>query len=504
MGESPINPVGVDWAVVNKIVAFLVKQLMRNRIESETANLKSWLSGKKGALGARYRRAMADIERRGFDIKVDSKIKAFVKLERYYKLGKAPRLIMGRNPKFNILYSEFIKEYEGAFFKLPQVANACDFLECGEKFEKLLGEWMLENDMEAYESTQWGGLLFIEYLVMFEFLVTGLGMSAAQFDDLFIAKVHKRVNTGVGISAGFEWCRGSGDMDTSTGNGTINYVTTMYQQIMNYCPNCPIENCPRAGCVTQSFCLKGDDSYMKIPRNTTPHNYYANFGLCAKMIVRRDPLETEFCSGHFIEYRPGKYIYAQKLQKLCDSLKTCINTDIVRRGCVAHYYKSIGMMYAVLYGDLPIYSDIARFLMTVNVKYGLQLDVVTSWNLKAGFEAKHKKFEVDASCALLSISNASGFSYAELDQIRVFCNNNKFVLPESQLKRFNPVKPRICLDSFTISEYSDIPIERRGTSNNDILWYINHDTMIHNFRSTRRAWNRGNYHIDVGLFPHCT
>lgn len=447
--------------------------------------MKNWVENKTGKIGQRTRKAYREIYDKGFQFGRDSAIKAFVKLERYFEEGKAPRMIMGRDPKFNVLYSQFIEPYEKAFFSLEQVANACDFEECGRKFAKLLGAWMGENDMSKFEATQWFKLLFIEFYVMYLFLVIYLKFDEDVFVRVFAEKCIKDVKTGVGISAYFLYCRGSGDMDTSCGNGTINYVTTQYFLIKNFCPKCQLDNCSEPGCMSFSFVLKGDDSYFKMPCGAKPHNYYAQFGLDAKLIVREEPEKTEFCSGKFVEYQRGKYIYVQKLQKLLDSLQTCINSDFVRRGCVGQYYRSLGMMYKKLYGNLPYYRDIADFLCRSS-KHGLQVELVDSWNLKMAFAAEHSTFEVDESLATLSISEVNEWTYSDLERLKIWCRTHTLKLPVHLDKRYTPPRVRKTDPQLPDMHYSDINTACAQKPSKDVM------RIMHKLKGSLKSWVSSN------------
>jgi hypothetical protein len=351
-------------------------------------------------------------------------------------------MIMGRDPRFNIFYAQFVEPFEKAFFKLPQVANACDAKSCGEKFEKLLGAWFMENDMESYEGSQRLMVLFLNFLVMYLVIVVIGGANEDEFIAAFAATIQKK-GVAEGIDFDFHECMGSGDMHTSCGNGTPNYISTMYTLIKNYCPNCPIRGCTNPTCVTSSFVLKGDDSYSKIPKNTYPTSYYSNFGFAAKIIIRKTPEEVEFCSGHFVEYRPGKYIYVQKLQKMLTALRTCINKEAVEHGWVAQYYYSLGVMYSTLYKGIPIYEDVGKFLMKTNSPGGLKVDLINSWNLREMFKASDGgDIVVDYSTAYLSVAMVNNMSYAELERIKNFCETSALQFPPQYCKRYNPRIPK--------------------------------------------------------------
>lgn len=401
---------------------------------------------KTGKLRRRYVDAAQAINRDGFKFGRDDDIAAFVKLERYFKESKAPRMIMGRNPKFGIFYSRFIERVEKLFFSLEQVANACDYKSCGEKFAKLVGQWFMGNDMESFEGSQRPDVLAWEYFVYYH-----MCEDQNEIDFLnkcFAAKLEKKGHTGSGVSFSFLFCRGSGDQDTSLGNGIINYVATQYFLIKNYCPDCRFELCSNPQCKTFKFVVKGDDSYSSIPRKEEYINTYEHFGLKAKIEIWKRPEDVEFCSGRFFEYQPGKFYFVQSLQKLVTSLTTVINEDVLKNGWVAHYYKSLGLMYRKLYKGVPIYSDLAEWLCRSSDR-GLNINLIGSYNLLKAFENCDVGEGIVASDdSLINLAAIHKWDLAELDALKRFFLGSKLSFPPELNKRCNLRTARMDIPEF--------------------------------------------------------
>lgn len=414
----------------------------RIRSKLEPFDGSSFLERKKGRLRRRYITAYQRLCREGLDLDRDSDIAAFVKLERYYEDGKSPRMIMGRNPKFNVLYAQIIEPIEKAFFSLPQVANACDNFSCGKKFENLLGGWFMENDMSKFEGSQRYEALRLEHMVYS--LV--FPESRDLLDVLFAYKIRKKGHTNTGVNFEFVECRGSGDMDTSLGNGILNYIATQYFLVKNYCQHCELASCTVAGCRSYKFVVKGDDSYASIPRFRDDYdNTYSLFGFDAKIVIRKQPEDVEFCSGHFLEYMPGKYIYVQKLQKLIESLTTCINADAIRCGWVKHYYASLGKMYKVLYAGVPVYEDVADFLIRAGGSLGVNTSLINSYNLLDMYEHHdgNKLADVQSALIWVSLSMINKMDFAELEHIRRWFSSNELTFSDAYSKRCNLKTPKL-------------------------------------------------------------
>lgn len=439
--ETPdVQPSNLNFHLIMRIVKHLAAKV--REIYNPAFNFHQYVASKPGSSRRRFLKAYTQLLKGTNDLPKISKITAFVKNERYFEEGKAPRMIMGRDPRFNIKYARFIARFEDAFFKLPQVANACDFWSCGEKFRKLYEEVstrFFENDFSKYESSQ------RRFILMIEFLVYAFVTPEEEIEDLlllFATKCVKSGHTEAGLEFFFLWCRGSGDLDTSCGNGVPNFVSTMYFMIMNFCPH--KAGCRMDGtcCPFDKFVIKGDDSYGVIPENhrTQLLNTYTYFGFDAKLVVREDGRTTEFCSGNFVRMRDGRFLYVQKLKKLITSLSTVINTDVNRNGWHAHYYRSLGDMYKQLYGELPIYGDIADFLRSASDKFKININLVNeSYGASEAFAQKPRSVQKIDVCpeTLVDISLNNEMSFTELAAISNYFRSHRLSFPPELSKRCN-------------------------------------------------------------------
>jgi len=426
----------LDMDLIYKICEYLAQEM--RRFYKPEFSFNQFVKSKPGATRKRYLKAYKQLLNGTRRLDEIDKIAAFVKNERYYEEGKSPRMIMGRDPRFNILYARFISRLESSFFQLPQVANACDYWKCGEKFKEMLGEWMGANDMSKYESSQ------RQFHLWLEFLVGSMVISREEVPDfatLFGVKTKKCGGTNCGVNFDFDYCRGSGDMDTSYGNGLINYIATMYFMIINYCDRrgqCLFGQC---GCLFDKFVLKGDDNYFKVPAGREDyHNTFLEFGFDAKLQINKDAKTTEFCSGYFVELSGGRYYFVQKLKKLVQGLEVVINPDTLKNGWVAHYYKSLGLMYKRLYGSLPVYSDLANFLLTASGKLGLNTHFIEeSYGANEAFKNhSHNIEQVDVTDnTFLDIALVNDMSFCELNALIAYFRANKLDLPPNLSKRCN-------------------------------------------------------------------
>jgi len=375
----------INWVLLGECVEDLVVEICQH-FDNTPFDLNKFLKSKTGSVGVRYARAVRDTAHRGFEYERDSKIKGFSKIEGYDEEGyvededvKKPRGILGRDPKFNLQYARYVPAFEEALGCVRGVTSCLDHKECGMAFRDLKeGECLvngddnvvrglggfIECDGTSYESSQRDIVLAIEYLVMSEvFRRCGYGNNS-EFLDLFSAKCWKYVETSNGFRIVFDWCRGSGDLDTKTGNTLINKITTEYFMRHN----------------------KGRDVGQY-------ENTFALFGLDMKIIVRRDYHDVSYCSGKFIKVNALDYVYVQDLTKLMSKIGKVINADFSEK--LGTYYKSLGYMYMVLYKDIPIYEDLGRWLMTCS---GERVDIevsTQSYGLQQAYKWHKKRSEED-------------------------------------------------------------------------------------------------------------
>lgn len=356
MRETPTpQPRKIDQLRLARIVDKTANEIARH-FDATPFDLKNFLKKKRGKLGVRYSRAVKDLIKNGFDFEKDSKISSFTKNELYLLNAtedvKKPRIIMGRDPKFNLFYSAFVEKYEEALGCIKGVTCCMDFKDVGEAFRDLergeclvkgddnvinMGDVYVEGDATSYESSQRAIALEIEYKLMRSVFEKFFPELIEQFDDLFACKTHKTGKTLNGLKFDFRYCRGSGDTDTTSGNTGINKVTTEYFIE---------ENLGRSPC-----------DYV---------NTYALFGIDAKLEIRTNYHDVNYCSGKFIKVNARDFHYVQDLRKLMRRVQFCINDQFYDH--LDTYYHSIGYMYTILYKGIPLYQDLGRHLMSCKNK----------------------------------------------------------------------------------------------------------------------------------------
>jgi hypothetical protein len=371
-------------------------------------SLPEFVQTRTGSARKRYDKAVQQVQSRGFDPLRDSKIKCFIKNEKYSEM-KPPRAIMGRDPVFNLLYGLFTLPLEKQLPKLKCFAKGKDYFERGAWIEDYYGKCrFVANDYSKFESTQREKLLRHVELGLWKRVLSPL-----DFDRLlpcFELKMAKRGVTGNGIKFDFYACRGSGDMDTGLFNSIVNYVACRYFEKVNQTGD-------------RDFVVDGDDSVIAIPNNHgNCENTFVQFGLDAKLEYLDDPNSVEFCSAKFVEYHHGKFVLCPNIRKICNNVGTLINKNF--QHSVGQYYYSLGFMYRTMFPNLPFFHQLSHFLMgiTQNAKVRVNLDMFRDAN--PTFLDAFKSCEgdqvyrvVDVSRFELGLSLAFGMSRAELNMI---------------------------------------------------------------------------------------
>lgn len=332
--------------VVDKILDILAN-LLKPHYKGPTT-LKSFLDGKKGKLRKRYIDCFNKIDKNGFDLEKDGDCSAFVKNELYNEI-KPPRLIINRNPKFGMVYGMFTHALEEAMMHLPQISKGKNFLSRGKQFcDLIFGWWILEGDCSKFEASQRIRLLKHIELGLMKRLETDLNYN--RFKKLFYRKLRKNGFTQNGQKFGFTGLRGSGDADTGLFNTLIMWVACYYFEVMN-------------GLDPGHFMCDGDDNVIRMPPGKDNYiNTFAHFGFDAKLILRTDYHDVDYCSGKFMQYnRQGDFIYVQNIKKIINNMTVFRKLNF--NHCKPDYYHSLGFMYKKLYGTLPLYSEFSEFLM---------------------------------------------------------------------------------------------------------------------------------------------
>lgn len=341
------NTCTYNRAVVDNILDELVMELKPHW--DGILTLEEFMDTKKGKLYTRYSDAVRKINKNGYNVNKHNTTSAFVKNELYDEV-KPPRMIINRDTRFNLDYGRYTRALEHCMMKVPQFSKGKDFHQRGEQFGELVFNencWILEGDASKFEGTQRPELLEHIELGIWKRILNS--KDYAHIFKVFMAKMKKYGQTENGVKFSFYGCRGSGDMDTGLFNSILMYVACRYFELVN--------NFGWKG----KFMVDGDDNVIRMPKIETYINTFAHFGFDAKLIVRKDYHDVDYCSGKFIKVNNNKFMYVQNIIKIINNMS--IFRKIKYNHCKAQYYHSLGYMYKVIYGELPMFKEFSDFLL---------------------------------------------------------------------------------------------------------------------------------------------
>lgn len=415
--ETP--KMSISKGTVTKYCDELIELLLPH-MDTYNNSVHSFVMEKKGKLRQRYLSAMHALKKDGFDFKRDSGIKMFIKNERYNEV-KPPRAIMGRDPKFNILYSMFTTSIEHALMNLPQICKGKNFLGRGRLFQQIMSKKYVEIDYSKFEGSQRAKLLvWIE-----KYILNKLYPGNNLVNELFCAKMYKDGSTCNGVKFSFFGTRGSGDMDTGLFNTILNWIACRYYEDVN--------NTGGKG----RFIVDGDDGVIGVNNLlATNINTAIQFGFDAKIILRDDYHDVEFCSSKFIEIDHGVFYQVQNMKKLLNNVQYVINSEFYE--CLPTYYGSLGFMYKQLYKNIPVYYEFAKYLSSCYDGYvSTVMCEKFSYIANEAFKANNHEFRVNPALCKAEISIAFGLDHGKIDELQDWFSNHKLVFPQEVSKKFN-------------------------------------------------------------------
>lgn len=431
--KSTQNEVTYDTNIVEKILDELCDKMRPYWVRPAT--LQEYMDDKKGKLWKRYADTIKKINETGFDLSKHSGTSAFVKNELYDEL-KPPRMIINRDTRFNLAYGRYTTALEHCMVKVPQFSKGKNFIERGAQFEELVYDPfcdILEGDASKFEGTQRP-----ELLVRIELGIWKRLLVKADFEyvrKLFYQKLIKRGYTQNGVKFSFFGCRGSGDQDTGLFNSILMWVACRYFEIIN--------NFNWSG----KFCVDGDDNIIKIPKNIKFINTFATFGFDAKLIVRHDYHDVDYCSGKFIQINKMKFMYVQNIVKIINNMSYFRKRQF--QHCKKEYYHSLGYMYSIIYRGLPLFSDFANFLLRSTKGAHIKTEILKELNpmyVDVLHRSNYEMVDYDENIRI-ELCMSFGMTTGVYESIREFYKTTSIEFRKDESKRYRSGgTARMCLE----------------------------------------------------------
>jgi len=430
------NGLSYDRKLVKRIVFDLATEFKKH-FEGRQ-EVKDFFDDRNGAMKQRYFQAIDKIDQTNFRLYKHNKCSAFVKNELYDEI-KPPRMIINRDPRFNLLYSCFTIPLEHAMMKIEQFSKGKNYIERGKQFEDLVyGSWILEGDCSKFEASQRLQLLVDVELQLWKFLLDD--NDYRDVEKLFWAKMCKCGFTANGCRFSFYSMRGSGDMDTGLFNSILMFVACRYFEIINRTYD-------------YKFIVDGDDNLLKLPIGMENYvNTFAHFGFDAKLHVRKDYHDAEYCSGKFLQInRGGDFMYFQSVKRIMNNMAIFRKNKF--KHCKDTYYHSLGYMYKQVYGNIPLYSDFADYLMRGS-KTKMSMNLLGQINPIYPSLITHGKNTLNFDDSILpEIMISFDITTGEIAELKQFCSGTLNLSPNER-RRYRPEKGKTQLDLTKINHIS--------------------------------------------------
>jgi hypothetical protein len=381
--------------------------------------LNEFLEGKAGGLKRRYYDAVLRVYETGADFVSISTITAFIKKELFSE-HKAPRSIMGRDPRFNLIYGLFTTAMEDAMMQMPQVTKGKTPQQMGVLFHTMFGDNIGEGDCSKFEGSIRQFCLEWE-LDLAKFLLSDDECDI--FHACWLAKMRKKGHFLDGTKFEFWFCRGSGDMDTGLFNTMINWILCRYFELENKLGD-------------KRFFVNGDDNMIDLPHTEGLIDTFSWFGFDCKFHVRRDYHDVEYCSGRFIQPSPGRFLYVPKLEKLLSFVFTIRNHQY--EYCRGEYYATLGLMYQKMYAGIPVLDNLANLFLASSNQ--LKTRRFNRRIYEEAFGFKHmdigEQIPIDPVTALVEMAMVNGMNFRGIEDLMRQLDTTLLALGPATDKRY--------------------------------------------------------------------
>lgn len=326
-------------------------------IKAQPIKIQEVLAGYSGSKKRMYYRAMKDY----FDVGLcgsDRHVKMFIKPDKI-PAGKIkdPRAIQYRSPKFNLVFSSFIKPIEHALYSglVGGASNTRFIAKClnpVERAELLLRKaaafdrprfWLLDH--ERFDSC-----VRVEHLKSTHHAYRRIVGRHLALHWCCQAQLLNKGFTKGGIRYRVRGTRMSGDADTALGNSLVNAVVLF------------------AWVEGRKFdmLLDGDDSIVILEDgDVPPFDVFEQLGFTTKIASTLDIRQAEFCQSRLINTVPPRFVRAP-MRVLSHSAGTVDNHGM-------RYWKtwvgSVGMCELVCNKGVPVLQEFGRQLSEVSWRY---------------------------------------------------------------------------------------------------------------------------------------
>lgn len=371
-GSKFVGEVGI----LGKVLERNFHHLLRKNTTSEVIEHYSCLQRRL------YVRASEDLKINAFNFKIDSRIKMFLKDDKYHTLDvKAPRCIQFRNKRYGLLLAKYLQPIEKEVYSWVDESNTPVFAKgrnLSQRASDIIAKWELMSnpiailaDHSKFDAHVSLPLLKLEhdfYLRYFN-------------NDWFLKKLLKSqlVNTGFtnnGTKFVTTGTRMSGDQNTGLGNSVINYA--MLQSWLD------------TSRVKGYLYIDGDDSVIIVDQSDLHKldmKYFEQWGMNTKFDYASIPEHIEFCQTRPVFDGVNWHCVRNPRRTLARMPWLTRRNNLM---CLNRYMKSLGMCEVALSLGIPVTQALGEKLMQsgsgkylqTELHYQAKQEYIKPWNVK--------------------------------------------------------------------------------------------------------------------------
>lgn len=321
-----------------KFYNFTIRKISKEEVISRYTGLKK----------SRYIAACTTLREQGWH-KFNTHISSFIKVDKapYGKLRtKAPRLIQGRTPEYNLCYLQYVVPMEhtlyenltyGSHSNLRCVAKG---LNPQERAELYLGKLQSYLDPVVYSGDHktFDAFITVDHLKAVHRKYRKMcGKGIKRYCH---AQLHNKCKTVNGIRYNIKGTRMSGDADTGLGNTIISldlaYGALRSNNIEKY-----------------DLLCDGDDFMIIVERGThLDGGMFLPFGFRTELTQTEVDM-VEFCQCRIVD-TGTRQVFVRNPERMLSNSRICRKAYTVR--LYKEWLNSVGLCEATLYGDIPIYN----------------------------------------------------------------------------------------------------------------------------------------------------
>lgn len=331
----------------------LVLDVNLNIPEMQPVTYQTVVDGYVGAKKRMYYKAMLEILDGDVDYRRESRIRMFVKPDRYFAsdiMDKAPRAIQARAPKYNLALARYLKRFEEWFYNIevegvPQIAKGkSNLTRAGilkTQLEMFKNPTVIMLDHSKFDSS------VNEYHLRFLHKCYHKAFKSKFLRWLLRFQMYNKCVSKNGIVYRVKATRMSGDFDTALGNTLLNYA--MLDTFFKWMG------------VRVQLLVDGDDSLAVVEKTDLERlnfDVFAQWGFDTKVDVSKGTHDIEFCRARYLDVEPPLFARdpIRALSNMSVALKAYHGTAWLA------YLAGLGKCESVSSNGVPIIGPIARKL----------------------------------------------------------------------------------------------------------------------------------------------